>query len=792
MKGRSGKSKTHPSQQAAAAAPNSTASPRHSPVHRRHPASSPAQHMEPHVQPSEDTVAAMSANGVTPAQSVPPMNIASSLDAMHRPPPVEVSPANPRVSAPRRPPRPAGGHGNRHGGRPTTTAAPPPPSRWPRRLLSLVFGREEFEDFDSSIAGPSDDDDDATAKVTDTQRRAVRLLERLPLPRWVRHNLFEVVDFLTRKRVHLVVLILAVLLFVVAPEGMMGDVAGSFTVEEETRPGLTFFDKYNRGDRHLPRRHPVAIVPGFITGALEVWDTALPCVRQKSFFSGFRQRMFGPQMIYLILSDPQCWLDVFSMHKKTGMDRDDTKVRADSGFASVDFFVPGYWVWAKVLINLADIGYDPQSMAVMTFDWRMSPGKAHERDGFFYQMRNNLRFLCQKNRKRAVVISHSYGTTVALAFFRWAEQREGGFMDRHVAYYVNVGGVAMGIGKAASAMLLGDAKDTLNIPWAARKVLDTFISQEARYGLSRSWSCLVSMLPAGCEEAWPGLTVLPNGTALGTRGTAELIRGECQRSGHEDCVREVNTFLETVDDLPSLPQAPNTTVACLYGVGVPAETGYYLMDNPDTTNTETPYVGNSSVFNRHTERGVRMSDGDETVPLMSLAYMCRAVNGWTRNVGRVVTREYNHTVVGASSLNLRGGKLSAKHVDILGNYEMLETILKIASGVDEEGVEHPEADEFTYTDEATGVTSTLQRRVHDRIYSDVDLIIRGKLRSCLRKKNKPIRPIENYEDDNEFVWSGIPKSSKQHTYDAQLNEAAQELDSEEQRRSTQQTVADTH
>ncbi|KAG5511083.1 hypothetical protein GH5_07289 [Leishmania sp. Ghana 2012 LV757] len=722
-----------------------TSSNRSEQVHRRRILT--AQYVEPRVKPSEGTVAAMQARSVTPAlQSVPSMRIEASIDAIRHPPPLEVSPSKPRMSAARRSaPSVAGGQHHHRGKHKRPSRNGQPQSRW-KRLTSFIFSREEFEDLDNSSSSPAD-----SAKVTDSQRRTAHMIERLPLPTWAKHSLFDVLDFMSRKRVHFVVLVLAVLMFAMAPGSMMEDVAGSFTVDEEARPGLTFFNKYNKGSTHLPRRHPVAIIPGFITSALEVWDTSLPCARQKSFFSGFRQRMFGPQMIYLILSDPQCWLDLFSMDKKTGMDRNDTKVRADSGFASVDFFVPGYWVWAKVLINLADIGYDPQSMAVMTYDWRLSPGKAHERDGLFYQVRNNLRFLCQKNRKRAVVISHSYGTTVALAFFWWAEQREAGFMDRHVAYYVNVGGVSLGVGKAASSMLLGDARDTLNIPWAARKMLDTFISQEARYGLSRSWSSLVSMLPRGCEEAWPGLTVLPNGTSLGTRGTARLIRSECRRSGHEGCVRDVDSFLETVDDLPSLPQAPNTTVACLYGVGLPAETGYYLMSNPDEANTETLYVGNSSVFDNTTSHGVRMSDGDDTVPLVSLAYMCRAVNGWSSNVGRVVTREFNHSITGASSLNLRGGKQSAKHVDILGNYELIETILKIASGVDEEGVENPEADEFRYTDADTGEASTLQRRVHDRIYSDVDLVIRGTLLNCMRKKNRPIRPIENYDDDNDFL-----------------------------------------
>lgn len=128
-------------------------------------------------------------------------------------------------------------------------------------------------------------------------------------------------------------------------------------------------------------------------------------------------------MIYLILRNPQCWLDVFSTSKETGLDQDGVRVRADLGFTSVDYFVPGYWVWAKVLVNLADIGYDPQSMSVISYDWRLSPDKCQERDGLYYNIRNTIKFMAQRNRQKVVLLSHSYGTNVALSFFKWAEER---------------------------------------------------------------------------------------------------------------------------------------------------------------------------------------------------------------------------------------------------------------------------------------------------------------------------------------------------------------------------------
>lgn len=91
-------------------------------------------------------------------------------------------------------------------------------------------------------------------------------------------------------------------------------------------------------------------------------------------------------------------------------------------------------------------------------------------------------------------------------------------MSKYVAYYVNVGGTTLGVPKALSVLLLGDAKDTISIPAPARKMLDTFISQTARYNFTRTWSSLIAMLPRGCDVMPSrGLLTLPNGTMLHCR-----------------------------------------------------------------------------------------------------------------------------------------------------------------------------------------------------------------------------------------------------------------------------------
>jgi phospholipid:diacylglycerol acyltransferase len=80
--------------------------------------------------------------------------------------------------------------------------------------------------------------------------------------------------------------------------------------------------------------------------------------------------------------------------------------------------------------------------------------------------------------------------------------------------------------------------------------------------------------------------------------------------------------------------------------------------------------------------GVQTSDGDGTVPLISLGLMCH--KGWRSRAlnpagMRVVTREFRHQPVSVYR-DVRGGPHTADHVDILGNAALLADVLHIAAG----------------------------------------------------------------------------------------------------------------
>jgi phospholipid:diacylglycerol acyltransferase len=91
-------------------------------------------------------------------------------------------------------------------------------------------------------------------------------------------------------------------------------------------------------------------------------------------------------------------------------------------------------------------------------------------------------------------------------------------------------------------------------------------------------------------------------------------------------------------------------------------------------------------------RGVRYTDGDGSVPLLSLGYLC--ADAWTRPSSglnpsdlRVTTREYQHQKEFVVDDPMRGGPRSSEHVDILGNLDMMSDFLRIVTGFEVETVQ---------------------------------------------------------------------------------------------------------
>ncbi|KAJ2851960.1 phospholipid:diacylglycerol acyltransferase [Coemansia brasiliensis] len=139
-----------------------------------------------------------------------------------------------------------------------------------------------------------------------------------------------------------------------------------------------------------------------------------------------------------------------------------------------------------------------------------------------------------------------------------------------------------------------------------------------------------------------------------------------------------------------LPNAPNLSIYCIYGHGATTERAYYYTaENATMENlhdesgvpafkidrTHRPHVSNVDI-------GIVNGEGDGTVPLLSLGYMC--ADGWRKPLFnphgvRIVSREFVHNPL-AVFKDIRGGAEAADHINILGNHDATVDMLRIVAG----------------------------------------------------------------------------------------------------------------
>lgn len=134
-----------------------------------------------------------------------------------------------------------------------------------------------------------------------------------------------------------------------------------------------------------------------------------------------------------------------------------------------------------------------------------------------------------------------------------------------------------------------------------------------------------------------------------------------------------------------LPDAPEMEIFSLYGVGVPTERAYvYKLST--TADCYIPFQIDTLAdgANEYSclKGGVYNVNGDETVPVLSAGYMC--AKGWRGKTRfnpsgiRTYIKEYDHAPP-ANLLEGRGTQ-SGAHVDIMGNFALIEDIIRVAAG----------------------------------------------------------------------------------------------------------------
>ncbi|CAH8267455.1 unnamed protein product [Arabidopsis lyrata] len=257
--------------------------------------------------------------------------------------------------------------------------------------------------------------------------------------------------------------------------------------------------------------HPVILVPGIVTGGLELWE-GRPCAEGL-----FRKRLWGASFTE-ILRRPLCWLEHLSLDSETGLDPPGIRVRAVPGLVAADHFAPCYFAWAVLIENLAKIGYEGKNLHMASYDWRLSFHNTEVRDQSLSRLKSKIELMYATNGyKKVVVVPHSMGAIYFLHFLKWVETplHDGGggggpgWCAKHIKAVVNIGPAFLGVPKAVSNLLSAEGKDIAYARSLAPGLLDSELLKlqtlEHLMRMSHSWDSIVSLLPKGGEAIWGDL-----------------------------------------------------------------------------------------------------------------------------------------------------------------------------------------------------------------------------------------------------------------------------------------------
>ncbi|CAB9507140.1 Phospholipid:diacylglycerol acyltransferase [Seminavis robusta] len=595
--------------------------------------------------------------------------------------------------------------------------------------------------------------------------------------------------------------------------------AATYYTRQSQRPG------YLLAQQGATANFPVIMIPGFVTSGLEVWQSK-ECAKKY-----FRQRIWtGLESARAFFADKNCWREHLALDPHSGMDPEGIRLRAAEGFEAADYFMANYWVWEKLLENLADLGYSPSTMSIEPYDWRMAFPLLEERDGYLTKLKYKIEAMQKSTGKKVVLTSHSMGAQLVHFFFKWVTtpQSQGGggggrkWVDQHVHAYINIAGSHLGVPKAASALLSGEMKDTV-IMGTIGKMTEQFFGRKLRKDLFNTWGSLWGLLPKGGERIWdigadvcygvsdPEDPFCKDRVKAAKEGTTydsipflllhdaeETNKEEPEEctSDDEEAEDECPLLVETIFEIPEddgsinatisafaqtkeattgnvinflrewgagfgeslssaslykdygnvkakpknkpkvewldasitpLPYAPNLKIFCLYGVGLDTERNYFYKvheeggrnvgmmanpvnkssnDKPNSPSVELPFVLDMGVDDpdRNIRHGMRFTDGDGSVPIVSLGYICgdawqRKDSGLNPSGTKVVTVEYKNKQEFTPDDPFRGGPRSADHVDILGNLGMTEDFLRVVSDFEPRTENHFESNLREVADE---------------------------------------------------------------------------------------------
>ena len=190
------------------------------------------------------------------------------------------------------------------------------------------------------------------------------------------------------------------------------------------------------GFRSDNRRPPIFLMPGLASTRLNAWRfKACP---QNPILSDIKVQDNVWMNLNLLMQmsaiDGACFIDCLSLgynqtdsnHPATGC-----KLRPEEGLDAISSLSPGgvapnlivggtNTVYAWLIQWLADnLGYDVGNIVGLPYDWRLSPDKMEERDGFLTLTRRKMEAAVRTNGAPGIMVAHSMGNTIFRYFLAW-------------------------------------------------------------------------------------------------------------------------------------------------------------------------------------------------------------------------------------------------------------------------------------------------------------------------------------------------------------------------------------
>ncbi|KAJ8591326.1 Lecithin:cholesterol acyltransferase [Rhizopogon salebrosus TDB-379] len=315
-------------------------------------------------------------------------------------------------------------------------------------------------------------------------------------------------------------------------------------------------------ERGLTAHYPVVLVPGIVSTGLESWSTS------PDYRAFFRKKLWGGfNMVSQVAFNRDKWITAMMLDPITGLDPPGAKIRAAEGIGAASSFMTGYWIWSKIVENLAVVNYDTNNLHLAPYDWRLSMWNLEERDGYFSRLKSTIEGLKKRQGKKTVIAAHSMGSTVGPHFchcfhclsFKWVESPEHGgggpdWVENHIESCITIAGTHLA--KAMAAFLSGEMKDTVQMNPAGAYVLERFFSRKERQRLFRSWAGSASMWMKvtpleqiqGGTDVWGNVSWAPDDEPGSLHTHGELI-----------AFRRAVEAASVQDVTPSIEQAKNMT-----------------------------------------------------------------------------------------------------------------------------------------------------------------------------------------------------------------------------------------